>query len=136
MQKVLENRCQSCKKSDNIWGKYTSRAISPIYEKIVSEACFSTSAGYKECSMSFSTISKWFKYFTLICCKEYDETNHKIEGEDEIVEINESLFGKPKYSKGDFSKRRRKWVFGGRTRRAFVRIFQGTNYTLQRPINN
>ena len=31
MQKVLENRCQSCKKSDNIWGKYTSRAISPIY---------------------------------------------------------------------------------------------------------
>ena len=30
MQKVLENRCQSCKKSDNIWGKYTSRAISPI----------------------------------------------------------------------------------------------------------
>ena len=32
MQKVLENRCQSCKKSDNFLGKYTSRAISPIYE--------------------------------------------------------------------------------------------------------
>ena len=31
MQKVLENRCQSCKKSDNFLEKYTSRAISPIY---------------------------------------------------------------------------------------------------------
>ena len=75
--------------------------------------------------MSYSTISKWFKYFTYICGKDYDETNHKIGGKKEIVEIDESLFGKPKYSKGDFSKRRRKWVFGGvdrRTRRAFVRI--------------
>ena len=35
MQKVLENRCQSCKKSDNIWGKYTSRAISPIWVKFL-----------------------------------------------------------------------------------------------------
>ena len=32
MQKVLENRCQSCKKSDNFLEKYTSRAISPIYK--------------------------------------------------------------------------------------------------------
>ena len=31
MQKVLENSCQSCKKSDNIWGKYTPWEISPIY---------------------------------------------------------------------------------------------------------
>ena len=35
MQKVQENSCQSCKKSDNIWGKYTSRAISPIYTGII-----------------------------------------------------------------------------------------------------
>ena len=31
MQKVQENRCQSYKKSDNFLGKYTSRAISPLY---------------------------------------------------------------------------------------------------------
>ena len=31
MQKVPENSCQSCKKSDNFLEKYTSRAISPIY---------------------------------------------------------------------------------------------------------
>ena len=95
------------------------------YEQMVNEACLPTTAGYKECSMSFSTISKWFKYFTYICCKDYDENNHKIGGENEIIEVDESLFGKPKYSKGDFSKRRRRWVFGGvdrRTRRAFVRI--------------
>ena len=30
MQKVPENSCQSCQKSDNFLGKYTSRAISPI----------------------------------------------------------------------------------------------------------
>ena len=30
MQNVLENSCQSCKKSDNIWGKYTPWEISPI----------------------------------------------------------------------------------------------------------
>ena len=30
MQKVQENSCQSCKKSDNIWGKYTPWEISPI----------------------------------------------------------------------------------------------------------
>ena len=95
------------------------------YEQMVNDACLPTTPGYKECSMSFSTISKWFKYFTFICCKDYDDTNHKIGGHKEIVEIDESLFGKPKYSKGDFSKRRRRWVFGGidrRTRRAFVRI--------------
>ena len=104
---------------------YSFTTRSSTYEQIVKEACFPTSAGYKDCLMSFSTISKWFKYFTFICCKDYDEKNHKIGGEEEIVEIDESLFGKPKYSKGDFSKRRRKWVFGGidrRTRRAFVRI--------------
>ena len=32
MQKVQENSCQSCKKSDNIWGKYTPWEISPIYK--------------------------------------------------------------------------------------------------------
>ena len=31
MQKVLENSCQSCKKSDNIWEKYTPWEISPIW---------------------------------------------------------------------------------------------------------
>ena len=30
MQKVQENSCQSCKKSDYIWGKYTPWEISPI----------------------------------------------------------------------------------------------------------
>ena len=103
---------------------YSFITRSNTYEQILNEACLPTNAGFKECSMSFSTISKWFKYFTYICCKDYDESNHKIGGEEEIVEIDESLFGKPKYSKGDFSKRRRKWVFGGidrRTRRAFVR---------------
>ena len=98
---------------------------SSTYEQMLNDACLPNTPGYKECSMSFSTISKWFKYFTFICSKDYDETNHKIGGAEEIVEIDESLFGKAKYAKGDFSKRRRKWVFGGidrRTRRAFVRI--------------
>ena len=31
MQEVLENSCQSCKKSDNIWEKYTPWEISPIW---------------------------------------------------------------------------------------------------------
>ena len=95
------------------------------YTQIASDARLPTTPGYKECSMSFSTISRWFKYFTYICGKDYDESDQKIGGKGEIVEIDESLFGKPKYSKGDFSKRRRKWVFGGidrRTRRAFIRV--------------
>ena len=95
------------------------------YEQMVNEACMPSTPGYKDCFMSYSTISKWFKYFTYICCQDYDKTNYKIGGDKEIVEIDESLFGKPKYSRGDFSKRRRTWVFGGidrRTRRAFVRI--------------
>ena len=33
MQKVQENRCQSCKKSDNIWEKYPPWEISPIWWK-------------------------------------------------------------------------------------------------------
>ena len=110
-----------------IWPNQQSnlQTLGSTYEQMVNEACLPTTPGYKECSMSYSTISKWFKYFTYICGKDYDETNHKIGGEKEIVEIDESLFGKPNYSTGDFSKRRRKWVFGGvdrRTRRAFVEI--------------
>ena len=40
MQKVLKNRCQSCKKSDNFLEKYTSRSISPIWWSCVNVLLF------------------------------------------------------------------------------------------------
>ena len=95
------------------------------YQQIINDACLPMVEGFKECSMSFSTISKWFKFFTYICCKDYDEKRQMIGGSQEIVEIDESLFGKAKYSRGNFSKRRRRWVFAGvdrKTRRAFVKV--------------
>ncbi len=84
-----------------------------------------TQPGYKECSMSFETISKWNKYFTFICCQDYKAKFNKIGETGEIVEIDESMFGKMKYGRGDGRKRRKTWVFGGVDRslgRAFLSV--------------
>ena len=55
------------------------------YIQIANDARLPTTLGYKECSMSFSTISRWFKYFTYICGKDYDESDQKIGGKGEIL---------------------------------------------------
>ena len=75
--------------------------------------------------MSTETICKWNKFFTYICCQDYEKNYQQIGGVNEIVEIDESMFGKLKYGRGDPSFRRRTWVFGGvdrRTGRSYLRV--------------
>ena len=75
--------------------------------------------------MSTETICKWNKFFTYICCQDYEKNYQQIGGLNEIVEIDESMFGKLKYGRGDPTVRRRTWVFGGvdrRTGRAYLRV--------------
>ena len=61
-------------------------------------------------------MARFFSYFRYIICKDYAKNHEKIGGEDDVVEIDESLCGKLKYGRGDPSKRRRTWVFGGVSR--------------------
>ena len=63
-------------------------------------------------TMSPTSINKWFSYFRLLCCKNWIENIEKIGGENCTVEMDESMFGKMKYGRGDGRKRRRAWVFG------------------------
>ena len=95
------------------------------YKQIINEACLPCDPEYKECSMSTETVCKWNKYFTYICCKDYEQNYEQIGGVNEIVEIDESMFGKLKYGRGDPTVRRRTWVFGGvdrRTGRSYLRV--------------
>ena len=84
------------------------------FEQIINGACLPSDPGYKENSMSTKTVAKYNKYFRFLCEQDY-KTNmkKKLGGPGKICEIDESMFGKLKFGKGDKSKRRGQWVFGG-----------------------
>jgi transposase-like protein len=94
------------------------------YDQIVNDVCL-PSDNYKDEMMSHETINKWNKYFRHIVCQEMKDQMDKIGGGNFIIEIDESMFGKCKYGKGNRAKRRRQWVFGGvcrETGRCFVKL--------------
>ena len=66
--------------------------------------------------MSSKTVTRFFNYFSHIICKDYLKTTVKIGGTNDVIEIDESLCGKLKFGRGDPTKRRRTWVFGGVSR--------------------
>ena len=67
---------------------------------------------YSDNSLSPDTVNRWFNYFRKLCLNDWLENVEKLGGENQIVEIDESMFGKMKFGRGDPSKRRRAWVFG------------------------
>ena len=74
---------------------------SKTYNQICNDVCI-PSEGYKDDFMSHETINKWNKYFRYICCIDVKiNMTEKIGGIDDIVEIDESMFGKMKYGKGN-----------------------------------
>ena len=83
------------------------------YEQIKNAACLPSDLRYTENGMSSETIAKWNKYFRYICVQDYKKNKGKLGGIGEICEIDETLCGKLKFGKGDPTKRRRCWVFGG-----------------------
>ena len=83
------------------------------YDQIMNAACLPSDPYYAENNMSRSTVAKWNQYFRYICSKDYEANKKQIGGEDMIIEIDESMFGKCKFGKGDRRKRRRCWMFGG-----------------------
>ena len=75
-------------------------------------ACLASGEGYADNKMSKKTVARFFAYFCYIICKDFDKNaNEKIGGEDDVVEIDESLCGKLKFGRGDPSKRRQTWAF-------------------------
>ena len=81
--------------------------------------------GYVDNELSDNTVNRWNKYFRWICSKDIKSRHRKIGGRSRIVEMDESLFGKMKFGKGNPDKPRRKWVFGGKCRdtgRVFVAV--------------
>jgi transposase-like protein len=81
------------------------------YAQTINECCL-PSEDYRDCSMSPSSVNKWFTYLRSLCCKDWYENLSKLGGEGFVIEMDESLFGKLKYGRGDPTKRRRAWVFG------------------------
>ena len=94
--------------------------------------CLPCDSEYKDNAMSTKTVAKWNQFFRFICVQDY-EKNRKPLGEiGQICEIDESLFGKKKFGKGDGSKRRQRWVFGGvirETNEQFMVICPGNKRT-------
>lgn len=80
----------------------------------INGACLPSDPNYNENSMSSRTVLKYNKYFRFICVKDYnDNMKKKLGGVGQICEIDESMCGKCKFGKGDRSKRRGTWIFGG-----------------------
>ena len=77
------------------------------YEQIKNAACLPSDPEYTEDGMSSETIAKWNQYFRYICVQDYKNNKSKLGG------IGETMCGKLKFGKGDPTKRRRGWVFGG-----------------------
>ena len=75
----------------------------------------------EECAISNKSIVDWYNFCREVCATIIEEESTQIGGVGEVVEIDESKFGKRKYHKG-----RRVdgvWVFGGidrRTRQCFL----------------
>ena len=55
--------------------------------------------GYKETHLSGHTINKWFSYFRYLCMEDAKTNVEKIGGEDNVVEMDETMCGKMKYGK-------------------------------------
>ena len=83
------------------------------YQKISNAANLPAQAHYVEDKLSPNSIAKWNKYFRYLCKEDYLKNRTKVGGKDRIVEIDETMCGKLKYGKGDPTKRRGAWVFGG-----------------------
>ena len=81
------------------------------YSQVINECCLPNEA-YADNSMSTTTVNRWFTYFRHLCSKDWLENLQKIGGKGTIVEIDESMFGKLKYGRGDGRVRRKAWVFG------------------------
>ena len=81
--------------------------------------------GYVDDELSGDTVNRWNKYFRWICSNDVKSNHRKIGGRSRIIEMDESVFGKMKFGKGNPAKPRRKWVFGGKCRetgRVFVAV--------------
>ena len=62
--------------------------------------------------LSHNTVSLGFNYFRKLCVNDWLENVEKLGGANQIVEIDESMFGKMEFGRGYPRKRRRAWVFG------------------------
>ena len=103
---------------------YSFAERNTTYKQTRQEACL-PAEGYADNGMSNSTVNRWYQYFCFLCNKDIKKIHFKIGGVGKIVEMGESMFGKMKYGKGNPTKRRRTWVFGGKCRetgRVFVKI--------------
>ena len=119
---VLENSNLRLERFVMLVYSFTER--NTTYNQTRKEACL-PAEGYANNGMSNETVNRWFQYFRYICNADINERHTKIGGEGKIVEMDESMFGKMKYGKGDPTKRRRTWVFAGKCRETggiFVRI--------------
>ena len=85
------------------------------YETVIKETHL-PQPGYKETYLCGNTINKWFSYFRYLCMEDAMKNVQKIGGEDDVVEMDETMCGKMKYGKGDPTKRRGQWLFGGKSR--------------------
>ena len=96
------------------------------YQQISNAANLPPQAHYVEDKLSPNSIAKWNKYFRYLCKEDYLKNRTKVGGKNRIVEIDETMCGKLKYGKGDPTKRRGAWVFGGIERgeggRAFMSV--------------
>lgn len=104
------------------------------YKQIQNSACLPSDPSYVDNLMSSMTIAKWNKYFMYICVKDYKDNKEMLSGEEneDICEIDETMCGKMKFGKGDPTKRRGVWVFGGvmrMSRLCFMVICPGNKRT-------
>ena len=102
------------------------------FQQIMNACCLPSDSEYKENFMSTKTVAKWNQFFRYLCVQDYQRNKKHIGEIGQICEIDESLFGKKKYGKGDGSKRRQRWVFGGimrETSEVFMKICPGNKRT-------
>ena len=103
---------------------YSFAERNTTYKQTRKEACLPVE-GYAENGMSNETVNRWYQYFRFLCNKDIKKRHSKMGGKGKIIEMDESMFGKMKYGKGNPTKRRRSWVFGGKCRetgRMFIKI--------------
>jgi transposase-like protein len=116
-------RCQFCKKETSIRiNSFFSRSKLSLKEIIIICYCWFNKIPMKLCEREASlgygvknggrnTIIDWYNFCRDVCRESLYETGDMIGGENKIVEIDESAFGKRKYNRG--SRRNTYWVFGG-----------------------
>ena len=68
------------------------------YETVIKETHL-PQPGYKETYLCGNTINKWFSYFRYLCMEDAMKNVQKIGGEDDVVEMDETMCGKMKYGK-------------------------------------